>query len=543
MINHTLKKPLKIAIAILIILFGLSKIAEWYLEQKFNSLINSNPNRTYDITYNSFDLHTFFNGITLNYVKITPISNDIETVLNGTVNYAELNGFEWYKFLLSKSLSIDELLFVEPIFKVNVKADSIKKSNGQTLQNLFNDVLSRADLKQFQIENGSVVVKENDSVVKGQIHSINLLASEIETDSLILTDIIPFKLGGLEINIDSSFYQIDAYTKANFGNLKYSIANKQLLIKGLGLEYDEDWVAISKARGIQNDVIEFELNELMITGMNLSSSFWTNLDIDAHKMEISGLSLSLKRNKNLQRPPDEKKPMFNGMVDRIPYNIDLDSINIIDANITYGELSVNKHITGEIQLNDINGSITKFSTFPERQKEFGEFKAEFNAKLNNSANMVVSFLIPYNKDAFKLHTKIASMDMSAFSKSLVPLLGVEIKDGRMKRFEYFMNAGYYQSQNKLIIDYENLQLTVLNEVENGEHHKNNFISSIANVAIRRDNLPENKRYQTASYLTKRNIYRSPFQYVVAGILDGTKLIIPVKGLQAILKKKTKKKKR
>lgn len=540
--NYSMKKPLKIAIVIIIIIFGASKIGEWYLEYKFNSIINTNPKRTYDITYDNFSLHTFFNGITLNHVKITPISKNKETIVDGTVDYAELNGFEWYKFLLSKSLSIDELLFVEPIFKVSVQTDSIKKSRGQTFQNLFNDVLSRADLKQFQIKSGSVVFKEHDSILKGQIHNINLLATEIETDSLILTDIIPFKLEGLEISIDSSFYKLNEHTKVNLGTLDYSIADKELLIKKFRLKNNKDWVSISLARGIQNDVVEFELNELRISGMDLSSSFWTNLDINAQKMEIDGLNLSLMRNKNLPRPPDEKKPMFKGMVDKIPNNINLDSINITNTQVTYGELNANKHKAGKIQINDINGSITKFSTFPERKNEFEEFKAEFNAKLNNSANMTIKFTIPYDKDAFELQTVMGPMNMRALNKSTVPLLGVEINKGRMKRLEYYMNASYYQSQNKLIMDYEDLHLTVFQEEKDGESHKNSFVSSIANAAVRQDNLPENKNYQQAIYTSERNIYRSPFQYMVAGILDGAKLIVPIKGLKSIFKKKTKKKK-
>ena len=328
-----MKKVLKLSFIVLIILFGLSTLTEWYLEYQFNSIINSKPSRAYNVTYESFDLHTFFKGITLDEVKLTPINKKKGTVLNGSVDYAELDGFVWYKFLFSKSLSIDELLFVDPVFSINIKTDSIEKTKGYTLQKLFDDILSRADLKEFQIKNGSIVVKEHDSVFKGQIHSFDLQATEIETDSLILTDIIPFKMGGLEINIDSAYYQLNEYTKANFGRLEYSMAEKELLLKGLALEYDKNWVEISESRGIQDDVIKFELLKLRISGMNLTSNFWTNLDIDAQKMEIDGLTLSLNRNKNLPRPPEVKKPMFKGMVDIIPYNIDLDSINISNTSV------------------------------------------------------------------------------------------------------------------------------------------------------------------------------------------------------------------
>jgi len=58
----------KIFIRILIVLgllFLLLKGIEVILESNFQAKINANPDRAYDITYEDFDLHTFFKGVTL----------------------------------------------------------------------------------------------------------------------------------------------------------------------------------------------------------------------------------------------------------------------------------------------------------------------------------------------------------------------------------------------------------------------------------------------------------------------------------------------
>ena len=88
------------------------------------------------------------------------------------------------------------------------------------------------------------------------------------------------------------------------------------------------------------------------------------------------------------------------------------------------------------------------------------------------------------------------------------------------------------------MDYENLYLTVYKEEADGSQHKKAFLSSIANAAVRHDNLPKEKGYLKASYTTKRNIYRSPFQHIVAGVLDGAKRIVPGKGIQSMINKET-----
>jgi hypothetical protein len=539
-----MRKYLRLLFLVLITFFGLSKLAEWYLENKFESLINYNPDRAYDIVYADFDLHTFFRGITLDDVAINPVNKAQGTIVQGKVDYADLSGFAWQKFLFSRNLKVDEIRFVSPVFDVIIVEDSIQKKNksGTSLQALFSDILSRADLSRFGIEGGSMQVKKGDSTLIGSIQNIDILASEIETDSLQLTHIIPFKLGNLEVGIDSMFYQINPYTKAKITSVDYNIKKEHLVLNELALEYDKDWVAISEQRGIQDDVMEFYLKSLIISGIDFSSSFWTDLDIVAKSMEIDSLKLSMKRNKNLPRPAEVAKPLFKGMIDKIPYRVDLDSIKISNSSLSYGELSVDKQQTGIIEISDINGCITQLSTFPEQQTDREFFEAKLNARLNNAALMYINLQVPYQNDQFILHTSLSDLDMTVLSPSLMPLLGVEIKEGQLHNLDYRMNASYYQSTNKLQMDYENLHLSIYKEQDDGSEHKKAFLSSIANVAIRHHNMPENKGYISASYTTQRNIYRSPFQHIVAGVLDGAKHIVPAKGIQNLINKTPKEEK-
>jgi len=541
-----MKKAIKIGLVVILLLFGISKLLEWVIESRFERLINSKPDRNYNISYEDFDLHTFYTGITLDNVSITPYNKTEGTLITGNVDFAELNGFEWVKYVFNKNLKVEELRFNSPEFVINIAKDTIskkQKKDATSLQTLFSDILSRADLDQFQIKDGSILIKEEDSIFKGEVHKINVLASAIKTDSIQLTHIIPFKLGNLEVEVDSLSYQLNSYTVAKLGSIKYSIANENLDISNVSFDYDKNWIEISKERGIQDDVIEFELKSLSVSGVNFSSKFWNNLDIDAKKMEIDSLFLSMKRNKNLKRPKDVKKDLFKGLVDKIPYNVDLDSINIHNSKILYGELGVGKKKTGVIEINAINGGITNFTTFPERQKEFGGFDARFTARLNDAANMTINIEVPYDKDTFQLHTTLTNMNMPALSSSLVPLLGVEIDSGYLHKLDYKMNASYYGSQNFLAMDYEDLHVNVYEQEDDGTKHKRDLFTALANVAIRHHNRPTDKHYLTATYKTERNIYRSPIQHIVAGALDGVKHIVPARGLQSIFNKKSKVKKR
>ena len=68
------------------------------------------------------------------------------------------------------------------------------------------------------------------------------------------------------------------------------------------------------------------------------------------------------------------------------------------------------------------------------------------------------------------------------------------------------------------------------------------VSSVPTV-VRDQNLPSDKKYRTASYTSKRNIYRSPFQYIVSGVFDGVKEIVPAKSVKLLFNPKAKQKKK
>ena len=119
-------KRILIALAVI---FLLSKGVEYWIEYRFDSIINRDPDRAYDIVYEDFDLHTFFKGVTLKEVGIVPVAVDSGAVIRGTVNYARLDGMVWYELLFMRQLDIDGILFNRPMFVVTLSNEEKKKAS------------------------------------------------------------------------------------------------------------------------------------------------------------------------------------------------------------------------------------------------------------------------------------------------------------------------------------------------------------------------------------------------------------------------------
>lgn len=532
-------------IVILSILFVVLKGFEWWLEHNFAARINSNPERAYNIEYEDFDLHTFLKGITLDKVKIRPL-NIVEggAIVIGDVEYATLKGLVWFDLLFGKTLNIGEIAFEKPEFKITLRTDTIKKNSGTGLQDMFGDILSRGDLKSFRIQNGSVTLMESESgKTKGKISTVHIIANELETDSVQLKNLIPFKLGNLIVDIEDIKFDLNDYTHFQLGSINYNLKRKEISLKNLVMGYSIDWVAVSEKVGIQNDVIELSIKELSIHELEPSSSFYSHLDILANKILIDSLDIKLQRNKNLTRPADVVKPMFNGMIAAIPVPVHLDSIQILKSTLTYRELGEKKEESGAVSLKNINGVVAGFTNISDEQKRIGSLKTRLTANFNGYAKMHIDLDVPYDKEAFQLGVKMNSMELNKLNPMVIPLAGVEITSGTLKKLEYEMNAGPSHSQNSLIFDYQDFHVNLVKEKENHKFKKRAIISMIADAAVKTNNFPEHHNYLTAKYQTERNIYRSPVNYIVQGLVKGAARIVPGKNIgNAVTKDKKKKKK-
>ena len=418
---------------------------------------------------------------------------------------------------------------------MTLSADSTKKDNGKGMQTLFGDILSRVNVKRFSIQNGSVEIKEKSTGnIKASLKSLNVEAREILTDSLHWKHIIPFQLGDLKITIDSVAVRLNDYTNLSLGHFRYDLKQKEIVLNDISLDYSIDWVNVSQQLGFQNDIIELKLKELTIHNLEPSSEFYTSLDIAAEKISLDSLEIKLQRNKNLTRPPDEQKPMFNGIIEGIPVALKLDSLQITNSTVSYSELGIKKDESGTVKIGEINGLITKITNFPKNQQEWKQMTANLDSKIADTAPIKVSLNMPYDRESFTLNSNVGSMNLNVLNPTLKPLAGVKIESGKMQRIQYSMNAGKYVSKNNLIFDYSNLHLNLIKKNEDKKVKKLVIKSLIANSAVRNNNIPGDKKYLTAEYESTRNIYRSPVNYIIQGLIHGFTKIVPGKGIQKLI---------
>jgi len=533
--------PLLVAV-VLISLF----LVEWWIEAKFAQVLNSNPERAYDINYQDLDLHLFLQGLSLEQATITPLNtSDSVTQVNGSVDYIEIDGLHWGSFLFGKKVDVGELTFVNPNFEIKVVEPQEKKEQKEKpMQSLFGDILSRGVIHSFSLINGIAnTIRARDSVNIANVNNLNITAIDIKTDSIIARNLIPFQVGSLNVSVDSTYLHMNDYTRLTTGLIAYNSIASNLELNQIQLSFTRDVMEVSQQIGTQIDLIQAEVGQVKITDIDAESELYGDLEIKAGSVLIDALSLKDFRDKNQPRPPDVEKPMFRGMVGLIPFPMKIDSILIRNSEIFYTELAEGKSEPGTVQFGDINGRIVNITTMPEFQQQYEKYEADLTASLNQQADLEFILDVPYDQEVYSLSTTFQPFQLGILNQTVTPLAEIEVTSGAANILTFDMTASRTQADNRLRLDYQELTLAVVDN-EAHDHQKKGFISTLANSAIKNSNLPEDNHYHIAEYQSYRNIYRGPFNFIWESIKEGMLYIVPT-GASSILlgdpEKKAKKK--
>lgn len=513
-------------VACLAIFFGIN-----WVNKNLESVINSEPERKYNINFETVDFDYLRRIVHISEVKISPVGPQEGVFVEGKVTQISLNKLSLLQLILNKKLKIKEFVFTNPELTVFVpKENPSKEQSGDGLKGLFGDVLSRGIIENFEVSDAQVLVVIEDEQI-GRVSNLNILATGLATDSLKLNNPIPFDYERIFISIDSMNHRLANDQQFKAGRISFDTDIQELSFKNLSLKYPDGVRKASANMDVQIDLIEFDLDSMKFTGLEATSSLYSNPDVRAEKLEIAGLVLTDFRDKNLPRPVDDIKPLFQGLVMKIPFPLKLDTLRVISSTIIYSEAVPENGGYWEFHLDQLNGRFVHITTIPEYQVKLGRFEGDFTAKINGAGSMTIDLEIPYAKDEFRLKAELTDFPLPKINEILNPIMNGEIVSGDLSRLQLTMQADSMKATNQLIFDYSNLKFKLFKK---DSRDKNKLMSTVANILLKESNLPGENKYTLPEYVTERNRYRGPFHLIWSSTKQGMMLTIPGGAAQTIL---------
>lgn len=513
----------------LILGFGLS----FWLSSFLKTTLNTNPERKYDIIFEDLSISLFRSSIELKKLEINPLNTKGEaSIINASVEKAEIRGYSIWEFVISRRLTIAEFSFVKPEFRLthNDTISSHSKSS-KPFQSLFGDVVSRGKIKNFSIQDGKAeYFIQGDSLRRiGGFKEMNLQATGLETDSAMIGHSIPFQLDNVHTSFKDLNYQVADDQNLRLGSFEFDFKTGELNLKDFSLSYDKPWQEIAKSKTFQQDIIDFHMGSLSISKLNTSSRLYDSLLIIAGSVSIDSLVFNDGRDKNIPRPKDELKKDFTALLNALQFPLEVDSLFIRNSKITYSEIEKGNTEPGVLVLEDLNGLIINLASIDSVEKK-SPLDIHIKAKLNGKGDLELKLLENYQSNSFEVDLSLGAMEMKDLNPTLINLAGIAIEAGQLMELSLEMEAGPTSSDNHFLMEYRGLKMDLLNE----EDKKKGFLSSVANLAIHKENLPENKHYKTPSYSTKRNIYRGPINLIWLSVKDGLMATIPTGMVQKLM---------
>lgn len=503
-----------------------------WVNQNLESVINSKPERKYNFNFDKVDFDFLKRVILISDVKITPVGKQDGVYVEGEVSQVLMNKLGLWKFFLHREVEIKELLFSKPEFVIHIPLINPEKEKaGDALQGLFGDILSRGGIENFEVGQASARIVMDGRQI-GSMNNFNIKATELRTDSLKWNYPIPFDFGRIYISIDSMDYQIANGQHLKIGKVGFDTQTHRIKLEDISLNYVEGIRKASSGMELQNDLIDFELDSLVFSGVEATSNLYSDLDIRARKLDVAGLKLVDFRNKNLPRPKDEVKPLFQGMIEKIDFPLKLDTLRVSNSAIVYGESVPGKNEFWEISIDHLNGELVNITTLPDYQTTFGHFDGKFSGKVQGNGEMKMTLLVPYEKDEFDMELELTNFPMPKVNEILNPIMNGEIVSGQLAGMYLKIHGDPKKSTNNFRFDYTELKMELY---QKNTQKKNKLLSTVANIAINTSNMPGEKKYITAEYLTQRNQFRGPFHLLWKSIKEGMSKIVPGGAAKEILK--------
>lgn len=519
-------KFLKIFAGLLILLFlifgvGLFWGKSW-INNNLESVVNADPDRKYNFNFDKLEISLLSQAILIQEVTITPMGQQLGVFVEGKVSEVLLGQVDILKLLFSKSLEIQNLSFLEPDFVIHIPKENKENKPGNALQGLFGDILSRGIIRNFELKSASALMQIGTDQI-GSLSNLNILASELSTDSLKLNYPIPFDFDRILIGIDSISYLMGNGQKFKVGKIDFDSRSQNLKMEAISLLFPGSLREAAMDMEFQVDLIEFSLDSLVLSGIEANSNLYSDLDVRAKKLELTGLFLEDYRDKKLPRPQEEIKPLFQGLVSQVHIPLKLDSLQVINGTIVYGESVPKTNEFWQFHLDNLNGQFINLTTISEYQSAFGQLDGNFTAKIQGEGELTIGLKVPYSRDEFDMELDFRAFPLPRLNTILKPIMNGEVVSGDLRRLHILIHADSVRAVNQFRFDYSDLKIGLF---QKDSQKKNKLLSTIANIALHTSNLPGDRKYSTAEYSTARNRYRGPFHLIWNSTKDGIMTIVP-----------------
>lgn len=466
--------------------------------------------------------------LTYSELKISTINGRITLVKPQIVQKGEITNNENFtaslEILLIDDVSYWDVLFNDKMYIQNIelntptivyfKNDTIdkneyKKQNAKELKQSFH-------IEKLSILNGDVTVFDaaNDSLLL-KSSGMMLVMDDVMTDAKTMEKKLPFTYSNYELKMQEVFLKSGEYENLKVGDV--NINKQKAVLKSVKLQTKYSKAQLSRRITKERDHFDISIDSMVLDSQQFGYKKDSIFYFKTSKLSLYQPQLNVYRDKLVADDPSIKL-LYSRMLRELPIDLTINDLIIEKGTINYSEKVNADQPAGEIVFTQLDAQLKNVSnTYASTDKtqiriqsyfmETTPLKVEWDFDVNDAS------------DTFTFKADLGTMPAERMNMFTQPNLKVQLV-GEVLQTYFTMQGNPNQSRIDLKLKYDNFEVKVLDK--KGQKI-NKFLSSIANLFIKKDSETSTDDFREAYVEVERDKTKSVFNFlwlnVKAGLLE------------------------
>jgi len=460
--------PVKICLTIVIVCllgcYALRSIVFHRIEKQLPALLKDLGRNHIDARVAAIETSWYSNRITLRGITFKAEKKHALPMglVEGDIGSLTLTGVELLPLLTRKDIMLDSVIFDRvKITKSGGGKGPANKKEPPHYAFKFNymkvDSLQIVDIDSLKKPVADTRLSFETCHLSGELPLQDLSASALTVHGLDLT--LPQSL----YKISSERIHIENLTRATIDSLKV-----------VPLYPKREF---AHRRKIETDRISCVFPSIVFEGINTPLLFENELAIRQISMAFN---ISVYRDK---RMPNENnfKALPDSLLRKLPMAVTIDSIKILDSQITYEEFAEKADSAGAVTFRNLEA---KFYHISNRQAKALELQA--HAKFMNDGEIQIHGIFYNSNKPHYITGSVRNFTLNRINPMLKPVTGVSIETGQLELMKFTFWYNNVRSDGHLSLNYHDLKLVSLREKKrkkDGKKDKEKVVPAVAKTVL------------------------------------------------------------
>ncbi len=486
---------------------GLKLKLEPYIKNKIRAELNKNPKRLYEIFFDDIDINVFNGSVKIDNLTITPrdtakflLENDaIRGLVSVQTKLLHVKEFKIVEFFKTKSMSMDKIT-VENVminYLSNPKAKPPERNMSGNIEQVIPDKINSINVNYFEILRAgfSYTLVEKPEEPLFSIDSLSVAVENIRVDSATIQQTFPFTFTHIDMNTRHITYTPLKYYTLSTSGIRFDVQDSALTIAQFKLSPKYGKEEFNRQIKYNTDLFSISIDSIIVKGIKANELAAGNT-LHLNYINIENPNVEIYRDKRLPDAPFKHKVLITGGLNKVSLKFVIDSVNIKNGKLAYGEMSDGADKPGNVFFNPFNLKALNITNDSLTIENNSHLDMDFSGKImgKSDLNAHLTFFLERNNEYFTVSGSLDPIAAAEFNPMVEGLMPVTITSGNVKQAKFGFKATDDVSDGELILIYENLMVDVskLNDMDK----KSGGLSAGANLLINNSNLPGDNRYTT-----------------------------------------------